>query len=93
MRQLFTDLPEWALYFGGWAQGMYARALQAQHYGANRNAGAIDLLFALYLEHCDFLVTDDFRQYQAFRVLKCLARRKAKPILYRELRKRLVLAG
>ena len=93
MRQLFTDLPEWALYFGGWAQGMYARALQAQNYGASTNAGAIDLLFAVYLEHCDFLVTDDFRQYQALRVLKCLARRKTKPILYRELRKRLVLAG
>jgi hypothetical protein len=63
MRQLFLDLPEWALYFGAWAQGLYARALQRENYGANTNAGAIDLSFGLYLEHCDFLVTDDFRQH------------------------------
>jgi hypothetical protein len=92
MRQLFIDLPEWPLYFGGWAQGLYARALQDQSYGARSNAGAIDLLFALYLEHCDFLVTDDFRQYQALRILKCLARgRHPRVILYDQLRRRLVL--
>lgn len=93
MRQLFTDVPEWPLYWGGWAQGLYTRALQDQNYGARSNPGSVDLLFALYLEHCDFLVTDDVPQYQALRVLKCLARRrcpKSRVILYDELRRRLV---
>jgi hypothetical protein len=59
MRELFIDLPEWSLFLARWAQGMYALALQERNYGARRTVGTIDLWFALYLEHCGFLVTDD----------------------------------
>jgi hypothetical protein len=94
MRDLFSDLPEWPLFLAGWAQGLYARALQEQNYSARTNPGTIDLWFALYLEHCDFLVTDDYGQYKALRVIKALATRrhpKAKVLLYDQFRARLVL--
>lgn len=94
MRQLFIDLPEWPLFLAGWAQGLYARALQHENFGARRNVGTIDLWFALYLENCDFLVTDDTQQYQALRVIRCLAggrHKKARVMLYDQFRARLVL--
>jgi len=94
MRLLFTDLPEWSLYLAVWAQGMYARAFQNENYGSTRNAGTIDLLFALYLEHCDFLVTDDREQFKALRVMNVLSRRRqprATVLLYDQFRRRLVL--
>lgn len=78
----------------GWAQGLYARALQDQDYGPRKNAGTIDLWFAVYLAHCDFLVTADRAQYGALRVINKIGRRsksRAKVLLYDQLRKRLVL--
>jgi hypothetical protein len=94
MRQLFIDLPEWPLFLAGWAQGLYARALQKENFGARTNVGTIDLWFALYLENCDFLVTADTQQYQALRVIRCLAggrNKKGKVILYDQFRARLIL--
>jgi hypothetical protein len=92
--EVFRSLPEWPLFMAGWAQGMYARALREQGYGPRGNAGTIDLWFAVYLAHCDFLVTDDRAQYKALRVINTLGQRRrdrAKVLLYDQLRKRLVL--
>jgi hypothetical protein len=92
--EIFSALPEWPLYMAGWAQGMYARALQAQYYGPDRNAGTVDLWFAVYLAHCDFLVTDDRAQYKALRVINRLGPRRgprANVLLYDHFRRRLVL--
>lgn len=93
MQLLFIDLREWPLFLAAWAQGLYARAFGKQNYGAKTNAGAVDLWFALYLEHCDFFVTDDHAQYKALRVMNCVTRRKprAKVMLYDNFRKRLIL--
>jgi hypothetical protein len=94
MRQLFIDVPEWPLFLAGWAQGLYSRALQELNYGARTNVGTVDLWFALYLEHCDFLVTDDRLQYKALRVINVLAQRRrprANVLLYDQFRRRLVL--
>src|SRR5271165_3765026 len=95
MRELFVALPEWPLYLAGWAQGMYARALQESGYSSKNNPGTIDLWFAIYLEHCDVLVTDDRGQYKALRVINVLSRRrspKSRIFLYDQFRKRLVLS-
>jgi len=94
MRDLFVALPQWPLYLAGWAQGMYARALQEKNYSPKNNPGTIDLWFAIYLEHCDFLVTYDIGQYKALRVINVLSKRrkpKARILLYDQFRKRLVL--
>jgi hypothetical protein len=94
MRELFIDVPEWPLFLAGWAQGLYSRALQEQNYGAETNVGTVDLWFALYLEHCDFLVTDDRLQFKALRVINALAQRRrprARVLLYDHFRRRLLL--
>jgi hypothetical protein len=94
--EVFSALTEWPLYMAGWAQGMYARALQGQGYGPRRNAGTIDLWFAVYLAHCDFMVTDDRAQYKALRVINMIGKRRrprAKVLLYDQFRKRLVLSS
>ncbi len=95
MRDLFVKLPEWPLYFAGWAQGMYARALQERNYSPKNNPGTIDLWFAIYLGHCDFLITNDVAQYKALRVINVLNKRRiprTRVLLYDQFRKRLVLS-
>jgi hypothetical protein len=95
MRELFVTLPEWPLYLAGWAQGMYARALQDRNYSPKNNPGTIDLWFAIYLEHCDVLVTNDIGQYKALRVINVLSKRrspKTRILLYDQFRRRLVLS-
>jgi hypothetical protein len=91
---VFSDLPEWPLYMAGWAQGMYTRALQDQDFGPRKNAGTVDLWFAVYLAHCDFLVTDDRAQYKALRVINRIGRRRrprANVLLYDYFKKRILL--
>jgi hypothetical protein len=93
MRSLFRVIPEWPLYLAGWAQGMYARALQKQNYSPKRNPGTIDLWFAVHLAHCDVLVTNDFGQYQALRIINVLGerrRRRAQVLSYGQFRRRFV---
>ena len=93
--EVFSTLPEWPLYMAGWAQGMYARALQERHYGPRRNAGTVDLWFAVYLAHCDLLVTDDRAQYKALRVINKIGLRRgvrAQVLLYDQLRRRFLPA-
>jgi hypothetical protein len=95
MRELFVAVPEWPLYLAGWAQGMYARALQDRGYSPRNNPGTIDLWFAIYLGHCDFLVTNDVGQYKALRVINVLSNRrtpKTRILLYNQFRRRLVLS-
>jgi hypothetical protein len=92
MRDLFRNVPEWPLYMAGWAQGMYARALQDQNYGAKSNPGTIDLWFAVHLAHCDFLVTNDRGQYRALRVLNVLGERRrerAEVLTYEQFKRRM----
>lgn len=93
MDSLFVALPEWPLYLAGWAHGMYARALQGQNYSPRKNPGAVDLWFAVYLEYCDFFVTDDLGQFKALRVMRTLTRRRsprAKVLTYEQFRSRLL---
>ena len=94
LREVFSSLPEWPLYMAGWAQGLYARALRGQDYGPRSNAGTIDLWCAVYLAHCNFMVTDDRAQYEALRVINAIGERRrarAQVLLDDQLRKRLVL--
>lgn len=93
MRVLFRVIPEWPLYLAGWAQGMYARAVQEQNYSPKKNPGTIDLWFAVHLAHCDFLVTNDYGQYKALRVINALGERRrgrARVLSYDQFRRRLV---
>lgn len=87
---LFSILPEWPLYMLGWAQGMYARALRDEGHGHRKNAGTIDLWFAVYLAHCDCLVTADYAQYKALRVINLIGprrRNRATVLLYDRFKK------
>jgi hypothetical protein len=96
MRELFSDLPEWPLFLAGWAQGMYTRSIHEHNYGARKNAGTVDLWVTLFLEHCDFLVTNDRPQYKALQVMNVLARRRrpgAKVLFYNQFRKRLPVSS
>lgn len=92
--EVFSVLPEWPLYMAGWAQVLYARALQDHGYGPRGNAGTIDLWFAVYLAHCDFMATDDRAQYTALRVINQIGERRrprAKVLLYDQFRKRMLI--
>lgn len=94
LHELFTFLPEWPLYMAGWAQGMYFRAIQQERFGPRTNAGTVDLWFAVYLAHCDFLVTDDRAQFKALRLINRIGARRrprAHILLYNELRRRLIV--
>lgn len=94
MLEVFSELPEWPLFMAIWAQGLYARALQEQGYGPERNAGTVDLWFGVYLAHCDFFITDDRAQYKALRVINRIGQRRrsrAKVLLYDQLRERLII--
>jgi predicted nucleic acid-binding protein len=94
MRELFRVVPEWPLYLAGWAQGMYARAIQDENYSARKNPGTIDLWFAVHLAHCDALVTNDSGQYRALRVINVLGVRRRKRALvlsYDQFRRRFAL--
>lgn len=94
MKALFKVVPEWPLYLAGWAQGMYARAIQEQNFGAKRNPGTIDLWFAVHLAHCDYLVTNDHGQYKALRLINVLGERRrerAHVLLYEQFRSQFVL--
>jgi predicted nucleic acid-binding protein len=91
LRDLFRDIPEWPLYLAGWAQGMYARAIQDSNFSPRKNPGTIDLWFAVHLAHCDALVTDDAGQYKALRVINALGERRRKRacvLSYEQFRKR-----
>lgn len=76
MRELFRAVPEWPLYLAGWAQGMYARAIQNHNSSPRKNAGTIDLWFAVHLAHCNALVTHDRAQYRALRVINAIGERR-----------------
>jgi hypothetical protein len=93
MRSLFPEIPQWPLYLAGWAQGMYAQAIQLQNFSPRRNPGTIDLWCAIYLEHCDAMVTNDKGQYGALRVLKVLSRRRprAKVLSYGQFRAQFII--
>jgi hypothetical protein len=91
-RELIVRVPQWRLYLAGWVHAMQNRAIREQNYGAGNNPGAIDLLCAIYLPHCDCFVTDDVRQRRALRVLNVLNPRKTKILSYDELRRRLLLS-
>ena len=95
MRSLFAELPQWPLYLGGWAQGIYAQAIQPENFSPKKNAGTIDLWCAIYLEHCDAMVTNDHAQYDALRVLNVLTRRepRAKVLSYEQFRDRYIIAA
>jgi hypothetical protein len=93
MYRLFVALPEWPLYLAGFAQGIYAGAVQEQNYSASKNPGTIDLGFAVYLVHSDFLVTNDIRQRKALRIINALSPRRprARVMTFDQIRRRLLL--
>jgi hypothetical protein len=94
VQSILADVPEWRLYLGGWAQGMYAQGIQPQNFSPKKNAGTVDLWCAVYLQHCDFFITDDGPQRRALRVLNVLSSRKprAKVLSYDQFRSRFILS-
>jgi len=95
MRDLFVKLPEWPLYFAGWAQGMYARALQERNYSPKNNPGTIDFGSRFISGIAIFLSQMTLRQYKALRVINVLNKRRiprTRVLLYDQFRKRLVLS-
>ncbi len=90
-RDLLVQVPQWPLYLAGWAHAMQNRAIRERNYGAGNHPGAIDLLCAIYLCHCDCFVTDDVEQRRALRVLNVLNPRRTLILSCNELRTRLVL--
>jgi hypothetical protein len=92
-RDLMVRVPQWSLYLASWAHAMQNRAIRERNYGAGNHPGAIDLLCAIYLCHCDYFVTDDIRQRRALRVLNVLNPRRARVISYQAFRGRLLLSA
>ncbi len=83
--------PVWALYFLGYAYAIHQRSIQATHFSAKRNAGAIDLGQVVYLTLCDRFVTDDRAQYRGLRLLNVFNSKRSSQVLrYDTFRKRLL---
>jgi hypothetical protein len=57
---------------------MYAGAVQDENYSPRKNAGTIDLWFAVHLAHCDVFVTNDLAQFKALRVINAIGGRRRK---------------
>lgn len=69
LREFFSRIRSWPLYFSGWAYAIYERAIQDSGYGHRGKAGTIDLSCAVYLPFCDRFVTDDVAQRKALRLV------------------------
>jgi hypothetical protein len=93
MHRLFEELPAWPLYLAGWAYSLYHRAIKEKGFGVSSNPGTIDLMSAIYLNHCDYFITSDVRQRRALRVLNAFNPRQPKTriISYQEFRNRLMI--
>jgi hypothetical protein len=75
MWRLFLMVPHWPLYLAGWGHEMFTRAMRLSHYGPKGKPGSLDLWCAVYLPHCDEMVTNDKGQYRALRLLNVLSKR------------------
>jgi hypothetical protein len=76
MWRLFLMVPHWPLYLSGWGHEMFMRAIRLSHYGPKGKPGTLDLWCAVYLPHCDAMVTNDRGQYRALRLLNVLSKRR-----------------
>lgn len=75
MWRLLERVPHLLLYSAGWLHEIFHRAVRESHYSAKGKPGTLDLWCAVYLPHCDILVTRDRGQYKALRILNALSRR------------------
>ena len=99
LHELFSAVPSWVLYLGGWALPVFERDIQVAAYGAGRKGksgkkpGTHDLQCAIYLPYCDRFITADPKQRRALRILNVFNPRnpRTKIISYDELRSRLIL--
>jgi hypothetical protein len=93
LREFLAQIPQWPLYFLGWAYAIFERDIQQIGYGHKGKAGTVDLWCALYLPHCDCFVTDDVGQRKSLRILNVYNPRKPKTrvISYEDFKARLLL--
>lgn len=87
---LWRTRPCWAMYALAWAYMCHRRGVLRQRYGRSHNAGVFDLWSAAYLPLCDWFVTADKAQYQAFRYLVRFLPQRPRVFYYSAFRARLI---
>jgi hypothetical protein len=85
------DTRGWALFWLARIYAMYCRSIRNQGFGWKANAGLHDLDSAIYLPYCDWFVTGDRPQRQAFRMLNALNPRRTAIVDYGDLKRRLLV--
>lgn len=92
MWQLLERVPHLLLYSAGWLHEIYYRAVRESNFSPKGKPGTLDLWCAVYLPHCDALVTNDRGQCRALRMLNVLSKRmpptpvKTRVLMYRRFR-------
>jgi hypothetical protein len=91
LRLVLSKVPELQLTLLGYAYSLYARLIQDERYGNKRQAGAIDTWTAIYLPHCDYLVTHDNQQLEALSQINAFNPTITEVLSYETFRSRLLL--
>lgn len=93
LRDFFSQIRSWPLYFSGWAYAIYERAIQDSGYGHKGKAGTVDLSCAVYLPFCDRFLTDDVGQRKALRLVNVHNSRepRTRVLSYEDFRRRLLV--
>lgn len=90
-RQFVEALPAVCIFALAQAYALWARAIRLQGYGHKKNAGAIDVSSAVYLQYCDRFFTNDVAQFRLLRFVNTINPRRMRVMFYASFRRDILL--